>query len=82
MSQPISQQNNFNTKSTYSRENADPSQGVELNDFKNNLQKIEKIAVSNGIIEKKTQSAETRDRSFFSYNYTYYSLTHDHLFPY
>lgn len=44
MSQPISQQNNFNTKSTYCSENADPSQGVELNDFKNGIEKIEKIA--------------------------------------
>ena len=65
MSQPISQQNNFNTKSTYCSEDADPSQGVELNDFKNDIQKIEKIAVSNGIIEKKFQPAKTHSRPFF-----------------
>ena len=82
MTSSISQKNNPSAKSTSCGEVTDPSKGVELENFKNNLQKIEKIAVSNGIIEKKTQSAETRDRSFFSYNYTYYSLTHDHLFPY
>ena len=81
MSQPISQQNNFNTKSTYCSEDADPSQGVELNDFKNDIQKIEKIAVSNGIIEKKIQSAKTHSRPFFQDRDLYVFSTYE-LFPY